>query len=262
MKAAISFSLVFMLTVSLTGCFRYQYLTLSSDLKQSRENEFVIENDTLQLKYKFNGEGGPVQVYAYNKLDKPIYIDWTKSAIIRDKKSESYVTGVSAISGVVNGGSYKVGNNYSLTSGSLSGTVFTDTEISFVPPKTFIETSKKLVNNQFIEISPSKQEKKELETSAGFVTTVKVAHFEEDNSPLKFRSFLTVAVNNDLSQSFHFDNRFWVSKSMESITTPNELKNRTGNLFYVSKLTGFGEVTLFLGIVTILGFGIAAKAHH
>jgi hypothetical protein len=38
--------------------------------------------------------------------------------------------------------------------------------------------------------------------------------------------------------------------------------DRANNQFYVSKLTGFGGVMLFWGIVTLLGFGVASKAHN
>ena len=139
MKTILIFFLLALISISFSGCLKYQYLTISSDIKQNKGNEFVIENDTLLLKYGFRGDGGPIHIYAYNKLDKPIYIDWTKSAIIRNDKSESYVTGQSIISGTVNGGSYRVGNNYSINSGSLNGTIRTDQEISFIPPKTFID---------------------------------------------------------------------------------------------------------------------------
>ena len=255
----ITFTLV-MLLLTLNGCLKYQYLTLKSDVKEIG-NEFVIENDTLLLKYGFKGEGGPIHIYAFNKLDKPIFIDWTKSAIIRNDKSESYVTGQSTISGMVKGGSYSVGNNYSINSARLNGTISTDPGISFIPPKTFIETSHITIRNDFVDLAQSKVEKKEIATNSGMSSIAKSAYYDESNSPVKFRSFITLSVNDDLSHSFHFDNRFWASEVTETLATPDEIIHKKGNQFYISEATDFVGVMTFIAVIGLIGLGAAAKAH-
>ena len=260
MKTLFSFSSLLIVAVCFSSCLRYQYITLASDTPQNKAKEFVIENDTLTLKYSFSGEGGPMHIYVFNKLTTPIYIDWTKSSIIRDNQSDGYVTGYATLSGTVTGASYRAGNNYSLNSASVNGNIHSDIETSFIPPKTFIEVSKKLVHTQFIELPLTKREKKQTKTSLGSVINIETINFDEANSPLKFRSFITVSTDNN--NSFHFDNRFWASETMESVSNPDELQNRANNQFYVSKLTGFGGVMLFLGVVTLLGFGAASKAHN
>ncbi len=66
-----------------TGCTTYQYMTVSGkNIRQNERQEFVVENDSIRVKYNFSGEDAPVNVEVTNKLDRPVYVDWSRSALI------------------------------------------------------------------------------------------------------------------------------------------------------------------------------------
>ena len=63
----------------LWGCSHYQYIAITDDVHQNKEQQFVIENDTAKIVYSFQGYNLPVTVQIYNKLDQPLYVDWNQS---------------------------------------------------------------------------------------------------------------------------------------------------------------------------------------
>ncbi len=255
-------------TVLFSGCVQYQYLTLASNIPKNNEGEFIIENDTLLVKYKFSGLGGPVQIYAYNKLNKPLYIDWNKSAIIIGDHSQSYVTGTATLKGTYNGSTYGLSNNrspyggnYGSNYGRLSGVIQTEKDLSFIPPKTYIDERRLLVKSEFLALDPALKHRINIPTAIG-TASAKYVNFDQAASPLQFRSFLTVSANEDLSHSFHFENSFWVSKVIETITSPKEIGFQPTNQFYNRKSTGVGETFTVIGLLVLLGIGIANSPHH
>jgi hypothetical protein len=256
-----------LLSITLSGCYKYQHFTLSSDIKQNKDREFVIENDTLQLKYHFDGIGGHVQIYAFNKLDKPIYIDWTKSSIIIGDKSQSYVTGQAVLKGTVNGygygfnnNAYRYGNTVSSYRGNIYGTIQTETNSSFVPPKTYIEERRLAVRDNFMVLDPASKHRVDMVTKTG-MSSGKYANFSETASPLQFRSYLTLSLNEDLSHSFHFENRFWATEVIETTSAPYEMESKPNNQFYTRKSTGAGETIWVIGLIALIAIA-AANAHH
>src|SRR5215831_12435682 len=88
MKIMIPLSFIFLVY---TSCSVYQYGTIgSTGLHLNEKNEFVAENDSLRIQYNFSGEDAPVKLMIWNKLDKPIYVDWQHSALVVNNKSISY----------------------------------------------------------------------------------------------------------------------------------------------------------------------------
>src|SRR4051812_46882763 len=90
MKTYIPLSVALLLCIS---CSRYQYATIngSSGITTNDKLEFVAENDSLRLVYNFNGANAPINITIQNKLQKPVYIDWQRSALIVNDKAISYV---------------------------------------------------------------------------------------------------------------------------------------------------------------------------
>ena len=86
MKKEIILFLTCLIFILMSGCASYQYITLNSDLKQDESKEFIIDNDTVNIKYKFSGEDLRVSVTIYNKLQQPLYIDLGRSTVILNNK--------------------------------------------------------------------------------------------------------------------------------------------------------------------------------
>ncbi len=64
-----------------------------------REGDFVQENDTVRISYRFWGENAPVTITIYNKLDEPLYVDWGRSALIIDDVATTYDPKVASVRG-------------------------------------------------------------------------------------------------------------------------------------------------------------------
>src|SRR6187402_1014325 len=84
-------ALSFLILSGLTGCMKYQYATVHSNLNQTQNKEFISENDSVKVVYDFNGRDLPVYLTVYNKLDRPLYIDWKISSLIIDGRSFNYM---------------------------------------------------------------------------------------------------------------------------------------------------------------------------
>ena len=72
------------LLLGLSACSSYYYSMLNSNDPVGEKNErgdFVQENDTVRISYRFWGENAPVTITIYNKLDEPLYVDWAKLTI-------------------------------------------------------------------------------------------------------------------------------------------------------------------------------------
>ena len=196
--------------VSLGSCASYQYVTLNSDqMPKNQRKELTWESDTLRVSYNFSGAGGPVTLKIFNKTDKPLYIDWNRSAIVRDGHASSLANPNVQFDGSIL--SYGRGSGYSNFSGS-----FTLPEgINLVPPGSDISKSVQ----QFVEASPiggqflpdSTRVQKGIHTD-GSSYTFKRYSFDAAGSPLQFHSFLTFVLGNSDKAVFTLSHSFYAKE--------------------------------------------------
>ena len=76
-----------------SSCETYiQLYHLESKTVKKENDTFIFENDTLKITYSFWGNRGVLAFEIYNKLAKPIYVDWKKSSFIyKDQKLNFWV---------------------------------------------------------------------------------------------------------------------------------------------------------------------------
>ena len=94
------------LLLGLSACSSYYYSMLNSNDPVGEKNErgdFVQENDTVRISYRFWGENAPVTITIYNKLDEPLYVDWGRSALIIDDVATTYDPKVASVRGESSG---------------------------------------------------------------------------------------------------------------------------------------------------------------
>ena len=95
-----------LILLSFSSCVSYQYLTLNSpEMPKNDKKEFSWENDTMRLTYNFHGEGGPITMTVFNKTDKPLFVNWKKSSLIRGGESFSLLDHSVQITGGYSGSS-------------------------------------------------------------------------------------------------------------------------------------------------------------
>jgi hypothetical protein len=124
------FTLLLVAMLFLSACSSYQYMTLSSaHLRKNDQHQLVFENDTLSLTYDFGGKDGPVSIKILNKTGQPLYVNWKKSALIRDEHPLSYFDPRVPFSAGAT--SY---NGHYVSNASFHGSFTLPEGVSFIPP--------------------------------------------------------------------------------------------------------------------------------
>lgn len=202
-------SLLFLLYISiiiLTGCSRYQYISINSNLYQNEQKEFINENDTVMIKYTFAGENLPITISIFNKLLQPLYVDLGRSTVII--------------------------NNL-----QINGTFYRDGQIDFIAPLSYVTLTSNPLKDQFISVNP------EDSLTNLTINTVegKLRSFNVETTPLYFRSILALTPNEDYSYPTFYDYSFWVSDILQTMNSPASITYKPSNRFYIRKKTGFGK---------------------
>lgn len=222
----------------LSSCSTYQMNVLSSinTVHNERTGEFKLENDSVKITYSFAGENVPIRINIYNKLNEPIYADWERSAFVMNKKSTSYADGVLQVDGTVSSTSIGRGIHYS--DGSINAQVTLPQNLTFIPPHAQI--SKTITNvdgREFQYIPDTLFTKSKLPSGFGGDLKVKLARFEQGNSPLFFKSYLTMYIlNNNVQKLITYQNDFYVSEAFRSSLGPenfSDFGDNRGDHFYI-----------------------------
>ena len=84
--------IIFIILILLTGCTKsfIQIFDTSTRNCKSQNGFFVFENDTLKITYSFWASKGVMSFAVYNKLNKPIYVDWKNSSFIQNDNKMDY----------------------------------------------------------------------------------------------------------------------------------------------------------------------------
>lgn len=256
MRTALPLSCALLLCIS---CSRYQYATIngSSGITQNDKLEFVAENDSVRLTYNFNGANAPINITVQNKLQKPIYIDWQRSALIVNGKAISYVPTEMKIDGGFSSSSYYNGHHasgFSATHGNIHATASLPTQMDFIPPQSYLNKTPMGVTNKLIQNVPDTAFRRYNFTVAdGYSVPVKAAVFTENSSPLRFRSYLTLMVGDSTNKPVICEHSFYISQLINTAQPPESIwltSAYRGNQFYIKEQTGYGR--------TMTGFGVIA----
>lgn len=265
--------LLFLILASflLSSCSTYYVSKLNSpDLKKNEETgAFTFENDSLSIGYSFFGENAPVQIDIFNKMDEPLYIDWQRSALIVDDQATSYMGDNISINGSTasDGYSYRSVADWRSTTqyGAFNGTATMPRGLSFIPPKSRIEkTQLELANLFYEDIADSSYSRLELAGFDGATHQIKVRNYTTENSPLHFRSYLTLYTLDEVTEKpkqIIFEQNFYVNQVSKLGTNPENLlsyKNRRGDIFYNKKTKG-RNATLITAAVAIGALGAAVE---
>jgi len=207
------------------GCKSYVQVFDTSSTNTKVEDElYVFENDSLKISYSFWAEKGLMTFSIFNKLEKPLYIDWKKSSYIDNSVKLNYWVDEEMSKSLEYYGGYyydgpllKPGYAINYSSGvSISSTIKIE-RITFIPP------SSNYYRSQFY-IFPIKYFKLDERTNFEIVprsdnpkkkTKVYEKTFTKENSPLIFRNFLTFSFSEDFKTEFYIDNEFFIDDIKE-----------------------------------------------
>ena len=173
------------------------------------EDKYIFENDSVKIVYDFWKDKGLMNFSIENKLNKPLYIDWTKCSYINNTFKSNYWDDEE--------NSLSVGQFIYTPTGvkSVEKTKMTKPEkIAFIPPNSkfiknrfYILPIKYLKVNQYsriIEITSTIDSKKK--------TQIKEKEYDKNSTPLTFRNYITLSYTEDFKNQFYIDNEFYISK--------------------------------------------------
>jgi hypothetical protein len=234
----------------------YQYATLSSNLSAEDAEEFVHETDTLKIEYSFNGTNCPVNISIQNKLTVPIYVDWKRSAVILDGQTFSYWNDKAILTGTSHGYAIEWTPFASSTFSEIDGEITRKESTSFIPPHSTKQTTMITLQNNFIDPPSDRKAQKAKVYSTVGPYTGSIYYFKKENSPLGFRSFLTVSTEPSFNKPLTYDHDFWVNEIVETSVSPGNYmdngENTANNRFHTTKSTGVGTALSVTAILILL----------
>jgi hypothetical protein len=220
---------VILTLVVISGCSEIGVIqvfdTSTTNTKLSTDGYWVFENDSVKLTYSFWAKKGLMSFSVYNKLDKPIYIDWKNSSfIVNSNKLDYWVDEQqSNLIGYYGGYYYngpliKPGFTVNEAVQATTSTTIKPERITFIPPKSFYYQSKfYLMQKDFFLINTHMAQKLEMHRNDNpkKMTTVWEQNFDYSKSPLKFRNYLAFSFAENSSNFFFIDNEFYLSSVRE-----------------------------------------------
>lgn len=252
-----------------SGCSSYYYSLLSSnDGKSSlnKDNDFVLENDTVCISYCFYGENAPVAITVFNKLDEPLFVDWTRSALIIDDVATSYYSDKAPIKGntqsSADGYTYEWNKRFEISSSnsstSFAGEITLPKGVTFIPPKSKIgNASLRLTNLSFDKVPDEAYRTGKFAKTDGTIINIRTKDFTEENSPLRFRSYLTLYTHTpegEMGKTMPFEQSFYISQLIKTGNVPPQHfeggQRQAGDFFYIHNVKGV-NAGLIIGAVAI-----------
>lgn len=221
----------------------YYYSTLDTTTTENMIKEdngdFISGNDSIMIAYCFNGEEGPILIMIQNDGNTPLYVDWQRSSIIYQNKATSYYNRNLDIAGTTSTSSYSIGNNSNIYSnGQFRGKISVPDGVSFIPPHSRIEyNTNRLETPSFGSIQDKAYSKAPIINKNDIPVTVNKIDFTPEDTPFKFRSYLTLYT--DPNHPFTFEHEFFISNLIKSkVITPSNIDQRLaerGDFFYIEK---------------------------
>lgn len=220
--------------VLFSSCFFYQHVRVASNIPLTDNSEFLLENDSLRIVYSFHGEGGPIHLEIFNKLNMPLSVDWSKSALIKNGQSYSLWKDEARLNGTAT--EYKIIPQSEIvnSTSNIEGTIARKDRVTFIPPQSKIVANSFTLYKAFFTTPDQAGEKTTFYTSKGESKARKFT-FSKGDTPLNFRIFLYFSVDKSSKMPIQIDNTFWVSDYFTTYTSPKVLNIYLGNQFYNRK---------------------------
>lgn len=230
MKNTIRLTIVLLFAVIFTSCGTIRLTETESSGKMPAKNG-ISENDDLRITYDFWGEHGLMYFTIYNKSKKPVYIDWKKSVFIHNQwKNDYWIEKTTSEAFTV-----PVGDHENKIFKNTVSTVVAE-RITFVPPDCYISVPltfeildhlhRKLQlqgirEKRVIKISDNlrweENAKREMVTTPNGKRNVKALtiNYTKEQSPYRFRNFITYSTDEKFSSEKFFDNEFYVKRFVQ-----------------------------------------------
>ena len=177
------------------------------------KNQYLyFENDTVKIKYSFWNNNGVIAYTFTNKLNKPLYIDWKKSAFVKNGNKLDYWEDKTVFNG-----SFLYLGDYNLLNysewGRVKINIIKPERITFLAPKsTITRVWNSIYPFPTNKIKKDKNNKYTLKQNASNKnTSVLIKHLTPENTNISFRNFMTISTTEKFEQESYIDNQFYNS---------------------------------------------------
>jgi hypothetical protein len=224
---------LFLLTI-ICGCGSYvQVIETKTENTNIEDDMYVYENDSIKITYDFWQEKGLLSFTIYNKLNRPVYVDWKKSSYINKGVKRNFWEDTESTKTLERHSGYSYRNSnltsrQSSLSSSFTNSINTSSsetvkpeKITFIPPKSnYTRSQFFLLPIPFLKIKnyPNIKEMPKLNNEEKTVE-YQEKDFNKDDTPLIFRNFLTLSYSENFDNEFYVDNEFYISNVIKVETT-------------------------------------------
>lgn len=241
--------LISLILLSLYSCrSTYYYSTLSSDngyVENVENGDFLLDTDSLWIAYCFKGLGAPVQVTVFNKSNKALYVDWSRSALIIDGMAMTYAG--------------KQLNYDDFMDMATKSDIYNVTRLSenasYIAPQSMVSEIPLSLYPNFEKINKKLYKKAYMGDKANNKTQISRIDYNINNSPLMFKSYLTLY--RVPHRPIVFQQDFYMSNLIKTHSiSPDKLPMGMidkGDFFYVEKHPNTGLIEGVLGVSLIVG---------
>lgn len=180
------------------GCTPYHFFTIKSYDLPPDASALVVDNDTLQITYALipvNGLDNGLLINVQNKSESPIFVDWSQSAVIIGNTT-LYPFDVTGVAQTMAGS--QVGNT------------------RFIPPRSSLQSIPIPIQAATYSAEARKKFKKEIVKTQLGTTAVQSLQFTPENSPIRFRSYLTFYSEKAPKIPMRMEHSFWASEVVTS----------------------------------------------
>lgn len=247
MRHLLIFTLLVFLLTSCGTTFKYINVE-NSQLVRNENHEFIHESDSVKVTFNFSGHAIPLGLKIENKVQTPLYIDWSRSALIVDGKRNPFYKN----EGVINlrGRTTSSMSNNDINYVDMSGSVVFNEALSFIPPFTFDQRAPMNLSSN-LDLTLYKSTSSTIKYWNGTRKT-QVSIFDQTFPQPEFRVYLTMSFDSQFNTSFALDETFHVAEIMETRLRPDERTGTEKHQGYVSmRDPDTASTLLVLGVFTL-----------
>jgi len=200
--------LLVLIVLTFGACSPYQYLTLDSSQ--------LSKNDKKQL-----------------------YINWKKSALIRDENSTSLFDPNVTMTGTASSTGYRVGR-FTASSSNFTASFALPEGMDFIPPSSAITKYLQPIGQSGSLVSyVADSIRKEIlvDPQGAFIAKYQRLTYDENQSPIRFKSYMTFTIGNNSPVEFSETHSFYVGEVMQSSAPPEifNLYQQEGDKLFIRR---------------------------
>jgi hypothetical protein len=200
------------------GGYVQVFETTSENKNLKVDNKYVYENDSIKITYNFWEDKGIMSFSIYNKLNKPLYIDWKKSSYVNNSVKLNYWEDIEISKSYERtaGVTYRSNSNnrfYISNYGGVTNSITSKPEkITFIPPKSnYIRSQFNILPISQLKIKNYTTIQIENLNKKGISDEILEKKLSKSETPLIFRNFITFSFTENFDNEFYVDNEFYIS---------------------------------------------------